>query len=449
MWSTAEFSSGLSEFHYLNKESLSRAAYLVSRNAGQSFSRILGNSFRQTVAGIFSKPQMNTIKMLEGHKNATVARCRSSQSKRIIVAQDTTYYNYSGHKKMEGLGRIQGSIKGIVQHNALALDEQGIPLGLIYQRNWTRKGANAFDCESSKWFEGLKATNAQLGHLDKSVVLVQDREADIFDFFKAPRAKNIDLIVRVFQKRKLEVLPDQEVASLHKAIELLAPLGTCQTTIRRKNKAVNLTLSLQASPINVLPGKGLSARLHKARGLSLVVAKEIGAIDSKGKNCFDPDSAAYWILLTSLQTPTLAQARQVVDYYSARWLVERLHYTLKSGGLKVERLQFDDVLTTFNALAMYSIVAWRILFLTLCVRQQPNCNPNTYFSKLEIKVLCSQSPTAKDSLENAIKALGKLVNFVPSTAQPLPGIMIMAEAIRKLNDITQALKLIYTDPLQD
>lgn len=433
----------------MNKESLSKAAYLIAQNAGQSFSRILGNSFRQTVASIFSKEKMTTSQMLEGHLNATVDRCQSSDSSYIVVAQDTTYYNYSGHKKMEGLGAIQGSVKGIVQHNALAVNENGVPMGVIYQRNWTRSGANAFENESEKWFEGLRATNEQLGQLNKPVILVQDREADIFDFFKAPRAENVDLVVRIFQRRKMEILPDEDVAGLYEAINALPQLGTCHTMIRRNNKPVKLTLSVQASQVNILPRKHLSAKLHKTKGLSIVVAKEVAAIDNKGQDCFDASSTVCWILLTSLEASNLDQACQVIHHYASRWIVERLHYTLKSGSLKVERLQFDDVLTMFNALAMYTIVAWRILYLTISVRQKPEQSPDNYFTSLELKVLSNKDPKARSSLGEAIKALGRLVNFVPTTAQPLPGVKIMAEAIRTLNDITQALQDLYDDPLQD
>lgn len=449
MWSTTEFEYGLEDFHPQNRESLIRGAYLIGQKAGQSFSKSLGNSFRQTVARILSKDSMTTDKMLAGSIKATVERCQQSNSDRIIVAQDTSYFNYSGHKQMEGLKAIQGKIKGIVQHNVLAIDEQGIPLGMLYQHNWTRKGANAFEIESEKWFAGLQATNEHLGSLTKPVVLVQDREADIFDFFKAPRAQNIDLLVRIYQPRKLERLPEAEVADLYSIIDQLPELGTHQVQIRRANREVTLTLSIQASPVNVWPRKDLSPRLHKTKGLSVVVAKEIAAIDRKGNDCFDPQKAANWILLTSLQVESLQQACQVVGYYARRWVIERLHYTLKSGSLKVEKLQFDDVLTTFNALAFYTIIAWRILFLTLSVRQHPKQSPGKYFDDVEMKVLQSKLPQAKQSLAQAIKALGMLVNFVPTKAQPFPGIKVMAEAIHTLNTITQAIKEIYNDPLQD
>ena len=448
MWSEAEFRNGLHDFHPQNRKSLARAAALIFQNAGHSFSRSLGNSFRQTVSGILAKSEMNTEEMLAGHISSTIDRCQACPG-RIIVTQDTVFYNYTSHRKMEGLGAIKEAIKGTIQHNALAVNDRGVPLGLIYQYNWTRGGANAWEVESTKWFKGLDATNRHLGQLDKSVVLVQDREADIFAFFKADRAPNVDLIVRLYQPRRIETPEDQTVAYLAEAILRFPSLGSQQVSIRRANQEQDLTLSIQAAPTNVFPHKDLSPRLHKTQGLSMVVATEIAAKDKNGNDCFDPQNRAQWILLTSLEVNSLEKAAEVVRYYALRWVVERFHYTCKSGSLFVERLQFDDVTTIFNALAFYGIIAWRILFLTLSVREIPQHDPQAYFSPLEIKVLKTKDPNAAKSLDLAIKALGKLVNFVPTTKQPYPGIKIMTLALRKLHDVVQVLEQIDRDPLQD
>jgi hypothetical protein len=312
MWSTLEFRDGLSGFHAQNKESLSRAAYLLDKHAGKSFSRAMGNAFRQTIAGIFAKPHMNTSSMLEGHIASTVSRCQSSTSSRIIVPQDTTYYNYSGHVKMEGLKPIQGNVKGIIQHNALAVEESGIPLGLLYQHNWTRGGAHDFENESTKWFEGLKAVNKHATAITKPIVVVQDREADIFTFFQAPRASNVDLLVRIHQPRKLETVEDQQVAKLAQTAESLPQRGLHKVWIRRNNKDVELTLVIGSAQVNVFPGKDLSPERHKVRGLSLVVAREVSARDKHGKDCSKPEAPSQWLLLTSLEAETLIKCNKVI-----------------------------------------------------------------------------------------------------------------------------------------
>jgi hypothetical protein len=135
MWAATEFAQGLAGFHKRNGKSLVRAADLIYRQMGRSFSGALGKSFRQAVAGIFSKPLMDTDKMLEGHVKATVERSQSSPGDVLIVSQDTVIYNLTTHQALQGLGPLQGKLKGTLQHNVLACDEQGLPLGLLYQRN--------------------------------------------------------------------------------------------------------------------------------------------------------------------------------------------------------------------------------------------------------------------------------------------------------------------------
>jgi hypothetical protein len=449
MWARVEFAAGLQLFHGRNRSSLVRAAELILSQAGCSFSRALGNTFRQAIAGIFSKAAMNTEQMLAGHIQATVARCRQSVGKRIIVAQDTTYYNYTGHKAMSGLGIIQGNLKGCLQHNVLALDEQGLTLGLLDQQNWTRGGLSCPPKESDKWFNGLTAVNKQLGGLEKSVVLVQDREADIFGFFQAPRAPNVDLLVRVHQPRKVKVAASGQVLKLQQAAEQLPAQGTMQVEVYRQNQPIVVELTISAAPLAVLPDKDLSPAKHQLSGLYLVVAQETNAFDEQGTCVFNPQQRACWLLLTSYQVEQAADAFQVVRWYALRWRIERLHLVLKSAAMQVERLQFDDVHTLFNALAFYSIVAWRVLYLTYLVRQQPDLPAKAYFQQQEINLLQAKAKQPIETIAQAVITLGKLVNFQPTKRNPLPGVKLLAQALLKLNHMLEAIKLWENLSLQD
>lgn len=74
----------------------------------------MGNSFRQTIASIFSHSKMTAEKMLESHRASSIERGKTSEGEYLIVAQDTTYYTYSGHEQMQGLGYIQGGVRGIM-----------------------------------------------------------------------------------------------------------------------------------------------------------------------------------------------------------------------------------------------------------------------------------------------------------------------------------------------
>ena len=74
-----------------------------------------------------------------------------------------------------------------------------------------------------------------------------------------------------------------------------------------------------------------------------------------------------WLLLTTLAIETFEQAWQCVFWYSLRWLIERFHFTLKSG-CRIEALQLETAERLLNALATYSIIAWRLMGLTYHAR---------------------------------------------------------------------------------
>ena len=62
------------------------------------------------MAGIFADPRMTPTVMQEGHLSATKERIQADTGEYILVAQDTTYYNYSGQQAMAGLGNSKGNI---------------------------------------------------------------------------------------------------------------------------------------------------------------------------------------------------------------------------------------------------------------------------------------------------------------------------------------------------
>jgi hypothetical protein len=377
---------------------------------------------------------MNPSVMLEGHIASTKQRINQSEGEYILVAQDTTYYNYSGHQAMAGLGKIQGNVKGIMQHNLLGISEIGIPLGVLGQEYWSRESSQNYQGkESEKWLRGLATVNRELGETDKKVVLIQDREADIYSFFQAERAASVDLIVRVHEPRKLEIVESGEICQLEQMNEKLAEVGEKRVKILRKGKEVTLVLSLRAGKVNVLAGKNNRLDKQKTEGLSLVIAEEKEAFDSKGKSVFDSDERAIWYLLTSLEIENLAAIERVATFYALRWRIERLHYTLKSGALEVEKLQFDDLETTINALAFYSIVAWQILAIVYLTREEKDESASLCFEEKEIALLEVMSRKVIKTVKEATLALAKLAGFAPSKRQPMPGIKVLAQSLERFH----------------
>ena len=371
--------------------------------------------------------------MLSAHVEQTIIRASQCRGEYVIAAQDTTYFNYTGHKQMQGLGIIQGNTRGLMQHNIMLMSQTGQPLGIMGQKYWTREGAidlRPSEKESQKWQKALALINQKASQFQQKVVLVEDREADIFSFFKAQRQANVELLVRVYQPRRVELVTTEVVKPLNEISELLTDYGIRKISILRDNKQVELTLRLKAAKVNVYPGKNLSAKKHKTQGLSLVVAEEISCVDCQTGEALDlAIKPSKWNLLTSLPIDNLADVEMIVEFYALRWRIERFHYTLKSGALNVERLQFDDIHTLVNALSFYSVVAWQLMSLTYALRENPNQAANEIFTTEELDILQRLEKIKISTVAQGVLALGKIVGFTPSRKQPFPGIKVLAQAI--------------------
>ncbi len=85
----------------------------------------------------------------------------------------------------------------------------------------------------------------------------------------------------------------------------------------------------------------------------------------------------------------------MVTWYSYRWRIERLHFTLKTGGSHVEDLQLESRERLERAITLYSIVAWRLLWMTYQVRVDPDQSPAVAFSAAEIAALERLAATQK------------------------------------------------------
>ena len=94
-----------------------------------------------------------------------------------------------------------------------------------------------------------------------------------------------------------------------------------------------------------------------------------------------------WLLVTTLPVATVDDVKQVVAIYCLRWQIEVYFRTLNSG-CRVEARPFETLRRVENGLAVYSIIAWRVMSLCRLGRECPNLNCEVVFSKSEWKSIC-------------------------------------------------------------
>ena len=132
----------------------------------------------------------------------------------VLAIQDTTALSFTGHKAVRGLGYLtKRHRRGLLVHSLMAVTDDGVPLGVLHQRisarpakrfgrRRTRARRRTAHKESQRWLTALEEA-AVLATPTRSVVVVADREGDLFDLFAAPRPAGVDLLVRAKPRRRL------------------------------------------------------------------------------------------------------------------------------------------------------------------------------------------------------------------------------------------------------
>ncbi len=157
-----------------------------------------------------------------------------------------------------------------------------------------------------------------------------------------------------------------------------------------------------------------------------------------------------WFLLTSLPVNDAKSAIDIVKWYLCRWQIEIFFKILKSG-CTVEKLQFENLKATTNFIALYMIIAWRILYLTMLGRTYANMECHYFFEDDEWQALYVIStkkppPLAPPKVNEMILMIAKLGGFLGRKSDGEPGPKVMWMGMQKMKDFTLAWKTFHSLP---
>jgi hypothetical protein len=415
--------------------------------ASQSLPQGFG-SWAETKAAyrFFENDRIAWSDILAPHRACTARRAASESI--VLVLQDTTLIDLSQFESTTGLGYLSMlSSRGLFLHTCLAVTPGGVALGVIDQQMWIRpledrgkryqhrrrhQGCTP-DKESQRWLNGLRATQTALaGH--SQVVVVADREADMYDLFAASRTANVQLLVRVSH---LQRCVEHEEQKLLGALATEPARGTLRVQIPRQGERRPRESQLEVR------WRTLAIRAPQRRrpwGLPSIMLQFVLLEEP------DPppgEKGVHWLLVTTLPVTTLSEALTCVQYYVRRWLIERFHYTLKSGCL-VEERRFEDFETICRAIACFSIVAWRLLWMLTESRQHPDQSCTVVLSQPEWQTLEAVAEkryrrarrNEPPRLGEAVQLIGKLGGHLGRKGDGPAGIKTLWRGLSRLSDLT-------------
>jgi hypothetical protein len=148
-----------------------------------------------------------------------------------------------------------------------------------------------------------------------------------------------------------------------------------------------------------------------------------------------------WLLVTTLPIDRPEQVKLVVQAYCIRWQIEVFFRTLKSG-CRIESRQFEELRRVENCLALYSIIAWRIMYLCRLGRECPELSCEAVFEPSEWKSVYvainrTEPPATPPPLNEMIRMIASLGGYVIRKSTH-PGTQTLWIGLQRVHDISNA-----------
>lgn len=358
-----------------------------------------------------------------------------------MAATDTTALDYKPPVSKSGLGPIGNGTgsRGLFYHAVLAVTPGRRTLGLLGVRVWTRerhagsiKGQRraklTSEKGSGKWLTALWQIAERLP-ASQRVLLVEDREADVLDFLSSLRREGLDLLVRAAQDRRVQLVGEASPCLLYAA----AQVGclTVHVPARAGQVERDAQLTVRAREVEIQPPDRALLHGQPVRYWLLQAREETPP---------EAGEALSWVLLTTLDRAEPRAAQALPGHDAARWEIERLHSTLKSG-LGVERLQTEDLHVLANTMAVLSVTVWRVVSLAMLSRMQPELDAAVLFSADELEVLATSVRRPVTTVGEATAETALLAgNQAYRPASP-PGLKRVWSGLRRLADMLAGYRL--------
>jgi hypothetical protein len=386
---------------------------------------------------LLSNEHVEPAKILRAHAESAIGRIGTEDM--VLLIQDTMDLQPARPQAMERKSGFNAAGKhGVKVHSVLMTTPAGSPLGVMDQQTRIRPASERgksdarhsrpiSEKESQRWIDAEVTVASQLPESVR-YVMIADRESDIFAYITHPRRPGASLLIRICQNRRSE----GAYPYLFDAIGALPVLGSYGFKVYRgpKREARDAELTVQAGTVDICPPRnGKTTGPRQPARVQIVVAEERNAPEK-----VDP---IRWVLLTTLPVSTYEDARQCIEWYGRRWLIEIFHHTLKSG-CKVEQLQLEAIEPLSSALAVFSIVAWRVLALTYAARINPTESCEVLLERHEWKALdCLVHRTTipqsnPPSLAEAVAWIAKLGGYLGRKNDKPPGVKALWIGLQRL-----------------
>jgi hypothetical protein len=347
----------------------------------------------------------------------------AARGRPVLAIQDTTDLDFSDRLHCNDLGDIgknqTGAVShGLKMHSLLPLSETGLPLGVLgtsiyashYDSEDQAQDRPIEEKESYRWLRTVdELAEVSQWAPETELIAVGDRESDLFELFdyRRRKARNVHLLVRARHDRCLEDQPLKLFAHL----EALPVMADATITVPRQretkgkpSKPGRISLPARQATVQMRWNK-VTLSAPKTTHTREIAPIELWAVLLTELDPPDGAKPLRWVLLTTVPIESRKQALRCLRWYTRRWRIEEWHRVLKSG-CRIEAHQHQSAAKLACAIAIDTVMAWRVMALTLLGRESPDVCCDLIFEPWECRLLEALQPlVAPDTMRGQKKGL--------------------------------------------
>jgi Transposase DDE domain/Transposase DNA-binding len=385
-------------------------------------------------------------------------RCGSAVKGKVVLSiQDTSEINLYNHKNRIrhdhsiGVTNAPKNGLGYMLHPSLVVDAVDcFPYGFshvhLFNRDLERepkesrdkhgyKKLDIEDKESNKWLLSCNAAKESLQQA-AMVIIVQDREGDIYEQFATIPDERTHLLIRAKSDRSLP-----EGKKLFSKVSACDVAGTYHFEIegdkRKGQKKRTAQMEVRFTNVEIKnPSRTAKDAAPKVK-LYCVEAQESASTQEEHRVC--------WRILTSLPVTTLDEALMVVEWYSWRWMIEEVFRILKKEGFDIEAseleygssirklclLMLDAIIKIFQMKIVYETDEEGVMPASLCFEETELECMEMQCKRLEGSTQKQKNPYKRRSLRYATWIIARLGGWKGYASERKPGITTLWIGLEK------------------
>jgi hypothetical protein len=434
----------------------------LDRRGQQLHSRLFSNATRSIQAMSANRAEQKAFyRFLHNNKvseakiiKQLTAHCAQQTAGKVVLSiQDTTEINLTAHsgrlKEESGLGGIDDSKgTGFKLHPSFVVDALScFLLGFSNIRIWHRKpgmgNTNERDYqqlpieekESYKWADSSNKSKDVLSEA-KAIIIIQDREGDIFSQFMQVPDERTFLLVRSRINR------NTDEGKLWDTLSATAMLGSYELALladhHNNEPARTAVIEVRAQNVVVQCPKKDKSNKGKTVNAYIIEAREANETTA---------NPVHWRLLTTWPVTCIDDALTVIEWYSWRWMIEDLFRVLKKGYLNIEASELESgwAIRKLSVLMLDTIV--KLMQMHICYHcpegedlptammftpKEQECM-NLILPRVAGKTAKLANPHDPERLKWAVWIIARLGGWKGYNSQRPPGIGTLFKGIEKFN----------------